>query len=109
MVQARRFAAGVRELGCRVALDDFGAGFGSFLYLKHLPVDFIKIDREFVVNLADSDVDQRLVRSIADVARGLGIETVAEAVSDARTLELLREMGVQYGQGFHLGAPAPLP
>lgn len=108
MVQARRFAAGVRELGCRVAIDDFGAGFGSFLYLKHLPTDFIKIDPEFVLDLADNDVDQRLVRSIADVAHGLSVATVAEAVSDARTLELLREMGVQYAQGFHLGPPVPV-
>ena len=106
--EARAFAQGIRRLGCRLALDDFGTGFGSFYHLKHLPVDYIKIDQEFVHELAHSDVDQRLVGSIVEVATALGIETVAEAVGDQKTVQLLRELGVDYGQGYFLGEPAPL-
>ncbi len=106
--EARTFAVAIRRLGCRLALDDFGTGFGSFYHLKHLPVDFIKIDHEFVHELAHSEVDQQLVRSIVEVASALGIETVAEAVGDEHTVALLRELGVDYGQGFYLGAPEPV-
>ncbi len=104
----RSFARGLRELGCRLGLDDFGAGFGSFLPLRQLPIDFIKIEHSFIRHLAGSTVDQRLVRAMADVARGLEITTIAEAVSDSGTLGLLREMGVEHGQGFLFGPPRAL-
>lgn len=108
IVEARDFALGVRKLGCGLALDDFGTGFGSFYHLKYLPVDYLKIDREFVHNLPRSPVDQRLVRSIVDVAQALRIRTVAESVGDDATVGLLRSLGVDFIQGFHVGEPEPV-
>ena len=108
IVEARDFALGLRRLGCGLALDDFGTGFGSFYHLKYLPVDFLKIDREFVHNLPRSHLDQRLVRSIVDVARSLKIRTVAESVGDDSTIDHLRQLGVDYMQGFHVGRPRPV-
>jgi diguanylate cyclase (GGDEF)-like protein/PAS domain S-box-containing protein len=106
--RAGRFIQSLKELGCRFAIDDFGVGFSSFYYLKHLPVDFLKIDGSFISNLARDDVDQHLVRAIVEVARGLGKKTIAEYVGDDATVDLLRSMGVDFGQGFHLGKPLPL-
>jgi diguanylate cyclase (GGDEF)-like protein/PAS domain S-box-containing protein len=106
--RARRFAERVHELGCGFALDNFGSGFGSFFYLKHLPVDHIKIDGELVGGLAASGTDREIVRSIVEVARSLRRPTVGERVNDERTLELLAELGVDYAQGFHLGMPSPI-
>ena len=108
LAQARAFVERLTELGCRFALDDFGAGFGSFYYLKHLPLDYLKIDGEFVRNLPASPTDQVLVRSVVEIARGLGKRTIAEYVGDAATLELLRSMGVDMAQGFHTGRPRPV-
>jgi diguanylate cyclase (GGDEF)-like protein/PAS domain S-box-containing protein len=106
--RARTFAATLAELGCELALDDFGAGFGSFYYLKRLPFDYLKIDGDFIRQLTSSQEDQLVVRAIVEIARGLGKRTVAEFVGDEATMELLRELGVNDGQGFHLGRPAPL-
>jgi EAL domain-containing protein (putative c-di-GMP-specific phosphodiesterase class I) len=108
MDQARRFVARLRDMGCAFALDDFGAGFGSFYYLKHLPLDYLKIDGEFVRNLPASKTDQLILSAIVDMSKGLGKTTIAEFVGDDDTVELLREQGVDYGQGFHLGVPRPL-
>jgi EAL domain-containing protein (putative c-di-GMP-specific phosphodiesterase class I) len=107
MDRARAFCAGAQELGCAVALDDFGAGFGSFRYLKHLPFDYLKIDGEFIRSLPSSPTDQLVVRALVDVARGMGARTIAEFVTDADTLGLLRSFGVDYAQGFHVGRPRP--
>lgn len=85
---------------------DFGAGFSSFNYLKHLPVDYIKIDGSFIENMANDPVDQAMVKSIIQVARAVGKQTIAEYVQDAETLTILRELGVDYAQGFHIGKPA---
>ena len=98
----------LRALGCRFALDDFGTGYGGFHYLKHLPMDFLKIDREFVRDAMSSDADQHVIRAIVGLAQGFGLQTIGEGVEDAATLELLREFGVDHVQGFHLGRPAPL-
>jgi diguanylate cyclase (GGDEF)-like protein/PAS domain S-box-containing protein len=106
--RAQQFAARLAELGCRFALDDFGAGFGSFYYLKHLPFDLLKIDGEFVRSCTTSTTDQLLIRAAVDIARGLGKKTIAEYVGDEATVELLRELGVDYAQGFHIGRPGPL-
>jgi diguanylate cyclase (GGDEF)-like protein/PAS domain S-box-containing protein len=108
IAEAQAFAEGVRALGCRIALDDFGIGFGSFYHLKHLPADYVKIDHEFVHELVGNGLDQRIVSSIVEVATELGIETVAEAVGDEGTVRLLRDLGVDYGQGFFLGRPEPI-
>jgi EAL domain-containing protein (putative c-di-GMP-specific phosphodiesterase class I) len=108
MRRARAFCAGARALGCRVALDDFGVGFGSLRYAKRLPFDYLKIDGEFVRELCSSREDRLLVAAIVELARGLDRETIAEFVGDEPTLELLRELRVDYAQGFHIGQPAAL-
>ena len=108
MTEARMFARGLRELGCALALDDFGTGFGSFYYLKHLPVDYLKLDGEFIQNLPRSRIDEHVVRAIADVATGMEIKTVAESVTDDATIALLEQLGIDYAQGFHIGRPAPV-
>jgi diguanylate cyclase (GGDEF)-like protein len=108
IVKAQRFVERLGSLGCRFALDDFGAGFSSFYYLKQLPVDCLKIDGSFVRGLLDSEQDQHLVRAIVELGRGLGITVAAEYVEDAKTLDLLRQYGVDYAQGFFLGCPRPL-
>jgi diguanylate cyclase (GGDEF)-like protein/PAS domain S-box-containing protein len=104
--EARSFADRLRELGCQFALDDFGAGFGSFYYLKYFPVDYLKLDGEFVQDLPNSTMDQRMVRAMVEIAQGLGLRTIAEYVETAETLELLRSYGVDFAQGFHIGEPA---
>jgi EAL domain-containing protein (putative c-di-GMP-specific phosphodiesterase class I) len=106
---AREFAERLRSIGCRFALDDFGAGFGSFYYLKHLPFDYLKIDGEFVSNCLSNRTDQLVIRAVVDIAQGLGKETVAEFASDAELVQFLRSQGVDYAQGFHVGRPLPLP
>ena len=106
--RAQAFAAGLTDMGVRLALDDFGAGFASFQHLTRLHFDEIKIDGEYVKNLADDETHQVLVKSLVDLAHGLGKETTAEFVQDDRTIELLRGYGVRWGQGFHLGRPGPL-
>jgi diguanylate cyclase (GGDEF)-like protein len=105
---AQHFAEQLAKLGCRFALDDFGAGFGSFYYLKHLPFDFIKIDGEFVRQLVSDPTDRLVVSAVVDLARGLHKRTIAEFVGDDATVVALRELGVDYLQGYHLGKPAPL-
>ncbi|MFZ5815947.1 MAG: bifunctional diguanylate cyclase/phosphodiesterase [Bacillota bacterium] len=107
-VAGRQFVSTLREIGCRFALDDFGSGFSSFGYLKHLPVDYLKIDGSFIRNLARDPVDQELVRAMVQVARALGRKTIAESVEDGETLELLRQLGVDYAQGYHIGRPVPV-
>ena len=108
MGHAQRLARRLRGLGCRFALDDFGAGFASFTYVKQIPFDFLKIDGSFVRDLASSREDRLLVGALVGVARGLGKETVAEYVCDREVLEQVCECGVDLAQGFHIGAPAPL-
>ncbi|MDP1849784.1 MAG: EAL domain-containing protein [Solirubrobacteraceae bacterium] len=106
--RAREFSDQLAKLGCRFALDDFGAGFGSFYYLKHVRFDILKIDGEFVRDCCSTLTDRLVIQSVVDIARGLGKETIAEHVGDAATVALLRELGVTHGQGFHLGGPQPL-
>ena len=108
MDEARRFVATLTDIGCCFALDDFGAGFGSFYYLKYLSLDYLKIDGEFIRNLPASTTDQLILRSIVQMANGLGKKTIAEFVGNQESLQLLREHGVQYAQGYHIGRPRPL-
>ena len=107
-VAARRFAERLHTLGCKVALDDFGTGYGGFTYLKQLPLDFLKIDIEFVRDLATNPASPHVVQAVVALARGFDLQTVAEGVEDAATLELLRELGVDLAQGYHIARPAPL-
>jgi diguanylate cyclase (GGDEF)-like protein/PAS domain S-box-containing protein len=102
---AEKFITALKAMGCQFALDDFGAGFSSFAYLKHLPVDKLKIDGAFVQGMAGSQIDQAMVQSMNQVAHALGKQTIAEYVQDSATLELLREYGVDYAQGHYIGKP----
>lgn len=102
------FADRLTEFGCQVAIDDYGAGFGPFHYLKRIPFDLIKIDGSFVRDMPRNDADQLTVQAIVQIARGLGKTTIAEYVQDDQTTEMLREYGVDMAQGFHLGRPADL-
>ncbi len=106
--EARRFADRIRDLGCSLALDDFGSGYASFRYLRIFPIDLVKIDGEYVVDLVDNPQDQVLVRALVQVCQAYGIHTVAEFVQDEGTLRLLRELGVDYVQGYLIGKPSPL-
>jgi EAL domain-containing protein (putative c-di-GMP-specific phosphodiesterase class I) len=103
--QAKRMVTQIRSLGCCFALDDFGAGFNSYSYLKHFPVDILKIDGGFIMNLDEDPVDQLLVKSMIDIAHRFGKKTVAEYVERESTLELLKNYGVDYIQGFLIGRP----
>jgi PAS domain S-box-containing protein len=105
---ARLFAARLRTLGCAFALDDFGVGHGTFTYLKHLAVDYLKIDLQFVRDLLDDEVNRQVVEAIIGVANQFEIKTVAEGIEDEATLEALLAMGVDYAQGYWIGRPAPL-
>jgi EAL domain-containing protein (putative c-di-GMP-specific phosphodiesterase class I) len=108
MDRAKAFCAGVLALGCEVALDDFGAGFGSFQYLKHLPFSYLKIDGDFVRNLPVSRTDQLVVSALAGVVRDMGRRTIAEFVGDETTMSMLLDYGVDYAQGYQIGRPRPL-
>jgi diguanylate cyclase (GGDEF)-like protein len=96
------------DLGFCIALDDFGSGFSSFRYLRELPVDVLKIDGLFVRDIAHDDVQREFVRSINDLAHVLGKRTVAEYVENQAALDILGELGVDYGQGYFVGQPLPL-
>jgi PAS domain S-box-containing protein len=106
--EARHFADRIRDLGCELALDDFGSGYASFRYLRLFPIDLVKIDGEYVVNLVDNPQDQVLVRALVQVCQAYGIHTIAEFVQDEPTLRLLRELGVDYVQGYLIGRPSPV-
>lgn len=105
---ARKFMLELRKLGCRFALDDFGTGFSSFSHLKHLPVDFIKIDGMFVQAMVNDDVDRTMVNSITSMAHALGLATIAEHVDSEQTLEAVRTAEVDFVQGHYLGEPVLL-
>jgi PAS domain S-box-containing protein len=102
---ASQFTERIAALGCSFALDDFGTGYGAFTYLKTLPIKHLKIDIEFVRDLLQNEASQRLVSATVQLARSFGQKTVAEGVEDAATLERLRELEVDYVQGFYLGRP----
>ena len=108
MDRARQFALRLERLGCRFALDDFGAGFGSFYYLKYFPIHYLKIDGDFIRALSRSMIDKRMVKAMVEIASGLGMKTIAEFVEDEATLILLREYGVDFAQGYHIGRPKPV-
>ncbi|HYF27275.1 MAG TPA: EAL domain-containing protein [Baekduia sp.] len=108
MDAARAFADPLRALGCSFALDDFGAGFASFFHLKHLPLDRLKIDGDYIRDLPRNAIDQVIVEHMALLGRRLGLRTTAEFVEDQETLEMVTSFGVTHAQGFHIGAPEPV-
>ncbi|HWB69219.1 MAG TPA: EAL domain-containing protein [Solirubrobacterales bacterium] len=105
---AAGFADRLIEFGCQVAIDDYGAGFSPFHYLKQIPFDVIKIDGAFVRDMPNSDADQLTVKAIVQIAHGLGKVTIAEFVQNDATMEMLREYGVDMAQGYHLGRPVDI-
>jgi Amt family ammonium transporter len=98
----------LKELGFRFVLDDFGSGLSSFAYLQNLQVDFLKIDGAFVRDMANSTDQRALVESINQIGHVMGLRTIAESVEDQPTLEILRQIGVNYAQGYGLSMPEPL-
>lgn len=104
--ETRAMTQELKNLGFSIALDDFGSGFNSFNHLKHLPVDYIKIDGGFISNLINDEVDQALVKSIIEISKSLNKKTVAEFVLNEETLSLLKEYGVDYAQGYFIGKPS---
>lgn len=107
-VNADRFAVRVHELRCRLALDDFGTGYGGFTYLKHLPIDELKIDMELVRDATTNSASRHVIDAVVSLARGFGLHTVGEGVEDQATLDALKELDVDYAQGYFLGCPAPI-
>jgi diguanylate cyclase (GGDEF)-like protein/PAS domain S-box-containing protein len=108
LYNAQNFIRTLKGIGCRFALDDFGSGLSSFAYLKNLEVDFLKINGTFVRDIATEHVDREMVRAISGIATMMGKRTVAQFVESEDTLKLLRQLGVEFAQGFHLGHPRPL-
>jgi diguanylate cyclase (GGDEF)-like protein/PAS domain S-box-containing protein len=105
MAAANRFIAPLKEMGCRFVLDDFGSGFSSFAYLKNLPVDLLKIDGEFVRSMEDDAINRAMVASVNQIGQVMGLGTIAEWVENEATYELLREMGVDFVQGYFVHRP----
>lgn len=99
------FMQALKKLGCIFSLDDFGSGLSSFTYLKNLPVDYIKIDGQFIRNVVENSVDESMVRAINQVGQAMGIETIAERVENREVMDKLGELGVAYAQGFFIARP----
>ena len=106
--RARELLLGLKQAGCQLSLDDFGSGLSSFSYLKQLPVDYLKIDGAFVRDIANNPFDRAIVASMVQVARSIGVRTVAEFVEDAVVLATVRELGVDFGQGYGIARPQAL-
>ena len=104
---AHQLSQRLAALGCQIVLDDFGSGFGSFHYLKHLPFHSLKIDGEFVKQITTDNADRVTVAAIIEMTRGLQKTTIAECIEDQPTLDLITQLGADYAQGYHLGKPAP--
>lgn len=105
--RAQQAIRALKSHGCQFALDDFGVGYSSFTYIKNLDVDFIKIDGSFIKNLNTNKDDHVFVKAITDVARGMNIRTVAEMVENESIVQHLRDIGIDYGQGYYFGKPIP--
>jgi diguanylate cyclase (GGDEF)-like protein/PAS domain S-box-containing protein len=99
------FMQTLKKLGCKFSLDDFGSGLSSFTYLKNLPVDYLKIDGQFISNVADDNVDESMVKAISQVGHAMGIETIAERVETKKVLEKLGSLGIEFAQGYYIARP----
>jgi len=108
LTDAKLFISQLRDQGVKFSLDDFGSGLSSFDYLKNLPVDFLKIDGQFVKNIVTDEIDHALVRSINEIGHVMGKKTIAEFVENEQILDMLSKLGVDYVQGYHLGKPSPI-
>ncbi|HUO96892.1 MAG TPA: EAL domain-containing protein, partial [Steroidobacteraceae bacterium] len=103
--QANRFIQALKELGCKFALDDFGTGLSSFGYLKHFPVDFLKIDGSFVKEILHDPIDREMVRSINEIGHLTNKRTIAEFAENEDIITMLRNLGVDYAQGYGVARP----
>lgn len=103
-----QWIARLRERGLKIALDDFGSGFASYAYLRSLPLDFLKIDGSFISNIENDPINQAMVRSMVQISRKLGLQTVAEFVESQASLDCLQQLGIDYAQGYFIGRPQPL-
>ena len=108
MAQAQKLIKMVRDRGCTIALDDFGAGASSFGYLKNLEVDYLKIDGQFVKEMTTNKVDFEMVRSMNNVGEALGIKTIAEFVESEEIMLALESINVDFAQGYYIGKPEPM-
>ena len=106
--KAQSFIDALRERGCSISLDDFGAGLSSFAYLKNFKVDSLKIDGSFIRDITDNRISESMVAAITQVAKVMELETVAEYVESEATRKLIAELGVDFAQGHAVGKPAPL-
>ncbi|MCP4302177.1 MAG: EAL domain-containing protein [Gammaproteobacteria bacterium] len=100
------FMQTLKKLGCKFSLDDFGSGLSSFTYLKNLPVDYLKIDGQFIRNVVDDNVDESMVKAIREVGHAMGIETIAERVETKQVLDKLSSLGIEFAQGYYIARPA---
>ena len=103
------FIKSLKEFGFRFAIDDFGSGYSSYIYIKKLPIDFVKIEGDFIKELSTSHIDKAIVKSVTVLSHELNIKTIAEFVEDKSTLDLCKKLGIDYAQGFFIGKPAPKP
>ena len=103
--RATEFIARIQQMGCRIALDDFGVGFSSFSYLKQLRANILKIDGSFIRDIKNNKEDQLFVKALVYVAKGMGMQTVAEFVETKESFEIIRELGVDFAQGYYIGKP----
>jgi len=101
------FMSALRKFGCSFSLDDFGAGLSSFGYLKVLPLDYLKIDGSFVREVTTDDVSRSMVQAICQIGKTMSLSVIAEFVGDQETKDALRDIGVDYAQGFGVGKPVP--
>ena len=108
LYKATSFIKSLKKLGCKFALDDFGSGLSSFSYLKSLPVDYLKIDGAFVKDIVDDPVDAAMVEAINQVGHIMKISTIAEFVENGEIMDILKNLGVDYAQGYHIDKPSPL-
>ena len=108
LAKATIFIGALKELGCRFALDDFGSGMSSFIYLRNLSVDYLKIDGAFVKKIASDEINFAMVKSIHDVGHVMGLKSIAEYVEDDAILSKLKEIGVDFAQGYGIVKPQPL-
>ena len=106
---ARRLMQEIRAIGCHFALDDFGSGFASYAYLRQLPFDDVKIDGAFIRNITCSNEDRIFVSAVTEMAHGMGKKIIAEFVENAQIIEVLKDIGVDFAQGYHVGKPEPSP
>ena len=108
LAHAETLLSGIKALGCKLALDDFGVGFSTFQYLKHLPVDFVKIDGSFIRTLDQSEDDQLFVKALVEAIHGYGKQAVAEYVENEAILKRVTALGIDFAQGYHFGRPQPI-